>query len=92
MQETIIHHLAFQIVAPPHGDSIILEVLDENDDAFMDVRIDKHDRKFVTVYELSKPISIPLSELARMIEIAEREVKNIGADSLFEKSKKDQSP
>ena len=85
MQQTTIHRLSFQIVAPPHGDSVILEVLDENDDAFMDVRIDKHDRKVVTVYELSQPISIPLSELARMIELAEREVKNIDADSLFEK-------
>ncbi len=87
MRPATMQRLEFQIVAPPQGDGVILEVLDENDDAFMDVRIDKDDTRFVTVYELSKPISMPLSELARMIEVATREVKNVDADSLFESEK-----
>jgi hypothetical protein len=84
MQQKVLKTLAFQIGAPPQGDSVILEVLDDKDDAFMDVRIDSHGIRFVTVYDLSQPVTIPLSELTRLIEVAEREVKNVDADSLFE--------
>jgi hypothetical protein len=83
MQPTTITHLGFQIVSPPQGDGVILEVFDDNDEVFMDVKIDKHDVRFVTLYESSKPISIPLSELARLLDVAQREVKNVAVDALF---------
>lgn len=84
MQQKALKQLAFQIVAPPQGESIILEVLDDHDEAFMDVRLDTHGNRFVTVYALSQPILIPLSELARLIEVAEQEVKQVDAEALFE--------
>ena len=83
MQLTTITPLGFQIVSPPQGDGVSLEVFDDHDEVFMDVKIDKHDVRFVTLYESSKPIFLPLSELARLLDVAQREVKNIAVDALF---------
>jgi hypothetical protein len=84
MRQKTVTHLGFQIVSPPQGDGVILEVFDDHDEVFMDVKIDKHDVRFVTLYAASKPISIPLSELARLLDVAQREVKNVAVDSLFD--------
>lgn len=72
----------FQVVAPPVGQDVFLEFLDENDVAFLAINIDEAGVRHAVMYGDREAISIRLADLKKGIEIAEREVKNIDPESL----------
>ncbi len=76
--------IGFQVLSPPEGMGVILEILDEYEDAFMEISIDPAGTRHVTFYETPEPISLTLSDLKRGIEIAERQVQNTDPDALFD--------
>ena len=39
-----INKVEYQILSPPEGDGILLEFLDENEDAFMEISVDSDNR------------------------------------------------
>jgi len=78
-----ISKVQFQILSPPEGDAVILEFLDENDDAFMDISIDKKGAHQVTFYESKNSITFPLIELEKGIQLAKEKVRNVDVDHLF---------
>ena len=63
--------IVLQLLSPPEGSGVVLEFLDEDDVAFMEINIDETGTRHVVVYETAKPISFPLSELKRGVEEAE---------------------
>lgn len=75
--------IGFQILSPPDGDGVILEILDEFENAFMEISIDPDGTRRVTFYETSEPISLTLSDLKKGIEIAEQQVQNTDPEALF---------
>jgi hypothetical protein len=78
-----ISSVEFQIISPPDGNGVMLEFLDEDEIAFMEVNIDSNGIRHLLVYESQQRISIPLSELQKGIRIAEKKVVNIDPDALF---------
>lgn len=78
-----IQDVQFQILSPPDGGGVLLEFVDEHDDAFMEINIDPAGARHVVFYRSSEHISIPLSELRRGLAIAESKVINIDPDALF---------
>ena len=73
----------FQILSPPEGDNVVLEFLDQNDDAFMEVSIDANNRHLVTIYSSTEHLQIPLGDLERGIALAKEKVKNVNVDEIF---------
>ena len=78
--------ILLQILAPPEGASVILEFQDERGDAFMEVGCDASGERRVTIFRSSEDVTMPLSELKKGIEIAERRVVAIDVDALFEEN------
>lgn len=76
--------LTFQILSMPHDDAVILELLDENDDAVMEVNIDSDGNHHLVFYQSTEHVSIPLSELEKAIATAKEQVVLVEPDSLFD--------
>ena len=64
------------------SDSAVLEFLDENEDPFMEITINKNDVHQIMFYCSDSHISIPLSSLIEGIEIAKRRVFNVDFEAL----------
>ncbi len=72
----------FQIIAPLEGRGNILEFIDENEDAFMEININEQDERFLTVYKTENHIMISLSDIEKRIEISKRKIINIDPQEL----------
>ncbi|MCA9278932.1 MAG: hypothetical protein H6815_13215 [Phycisphaeraceae bacterium] len=76
--------LMFQILSTPEGNGVIMEVLDENEDAIMEINIDADGSRHVVLYHSSEHLSIPLTELENAIATAKEHVVLVDPESLFD--------
>ncbi len=77
MQMNKVDKLQLQLCSVPESEGLVLEFLDENEDAFMDIRIQEDGRRQVVIYPTTTLISFSLSEMLKGIAIAEDRVINI---------------
>ncbi len=79
-----IRKVEFQVLSPPEGTGSVLEFLDENDDAFLEINIDADGNRNLLLYASKEHVSIPLEEIRRGIALAEKRVTRIDPDDLFD--------
>ena len=73
----VVRKIEFQLCSMPDSEGLVLEFLDENEEAFMEIRANQDDTHQVILYQSDEHISILLSDLLKGVEIAKEKVFNV---------------
>ena len=81
MEKTkVIENVSFDLCSVPDSEGLVLEILDENQFAFAEVRINKDGIQWLRFFSSDTHMALSISDVERAIEIAKEQVVNVKWD------------